>query len=103
VISRPSYPGAEDLAIIDVGRKSISPQLGLPEVKRPAGGRVTSLSDEHGRVILDGTNEQVKVGVKIELWVRDANATIDQFDRFHVIREGIVEAVWPILLRGRHT
>ena len=103
VISRPSYPGAEDLAIIDAGRKSISPQLGLPEVKRPASARVRSLSDEHGRVILEAGAGAVEIGDKLELWVRDANATINQFDRFYVVREGSVEAVWPIPLGGRNT
>lgn len=103
VISRPGYAGAEQLAIIDTGRKSISPQMGLPEVKRPAAAWVRSLSDEHGRVILEAAAEQVKVGDKIELWVRDANATINQFDRFYIIREGLVEDVWPIPLCGQNT
>ena len=103
VISRPSYPGANGLAIVDVGRKSISPQLGLPEVKNPGDARVRSLSDEHGRVLLEDAAGAVGVGDKIELWVRDANGTINQFDRFYVIREGVVEAVWQIPLCGRNT
>lgn len=103
VISRPGYAGAEQLAIIDTGRKSISPQMGLPEVKRPAAAWVRSLSDEHGRVILEAAAEQVEIGDKIELWVRDANATINQFDRFYIIREGLVEDVWPVPLCGQNT
>lgn len=103
VISRPSYPGANSLAIVDAGRKSISPQLGLPEVKNPGAAWVRSLSDEHGRIILEDAARTVGIGDKIELWVRDANGTIDQFDRFYVIREGVVEAVWQIPLCGRNT
>lgn len=103
VISRPSYPGANGLAIVDVGRKSISPQLGLPEMKNPGGAWVRSLSDEHGRVFLGDAAGSVSVGDKIELWVRDANGTINQFDRFYVIRDGVVEAIWQIPLCGRNT
>jgi D-serine deaminase-like pyridoxal phosphate-dependent protein len=102
VISRPSYPGANGLAIVDAGRKSISSMLGVPEVKKPNSARVISLSDEHGRVILDQA-EALQVGDKIELWVRDANGTINQFDRFYVIRDERVEAVWQIPLCGRST
>jgi D-serine deaminase-like pyridoxal phosphate-dependent protein len=102
VISRPRYPGANGLAIVDVGRKSISPQLGLPEVKNPGSARVRSLSDEHGRIILEDAAEAVSVGDKIEFWVRDANGTINQFDRFYVIRDGMVELSGDPLC-GRNT
>jgi D-serine deaminase-like pyridoxal phosphate-dependent protein len=102
VISRPSYSGAEGLAVVDTGRKSISTDLGLPEVKTSNRAKVISLSDEHGRVVFKNSNEAPKIGDKIELWVPDANGTINQFDRFYVIRDNIVEAVWNIPLCGRH-
>ncbi len=37
VVSRPVYPGAEGLVIVDTGGKSLSTALGLPEVKDPPG------------------------------------------------------------------
>jgi D-serine deaminase-like pyridoxal phosphate-dependent protein len=100
VISRPVYAGANGLVIVDTGRKSVSTALGLPEVKEPLGGKVISLSDEHGRVVFADPETIPRLGDKIELWVRDANGTINQFDRFHVIRDGIVEDVWSIPLLG---
>jgi D-serine deaminase-like pyridoxal phosphate-dependent protein len=103
VISRPTYPGANGLAIIDLGRKSLSPLLGHPEVKHPTGAEVFSLSQEHGRVSLEGGATELKVGDKIELWVRDSNGTIMLFDRFYAIRNDVVEAVWPIPLCGVST
>jgi len=103
VTSRPSYPGANGLVIIDAGRKSISTALGVPEVKQPQCARVISLSDEHGRITLEDQAEALQIGDKIELWVRDANGTINQFDRFYVIRDNMVEAVWKIPLCGRNT
>jgi D-serine deaminase-like pyridoxal phosphate-dependent protein len=103
VISRPAYPGADRLAIVDAGRKSVSTLLGLPEVKRPAGATVRALSDEHGRVILPEGGPNLQVGDQVELWVRDANGTINQFDRFYVMRGERVAAVWRIPLCGCHT
>jgi D-serine deaminase-like pyridoxal phosphate-dependent protein len=103
ITSRPTYPGADGLAIIDAGRKAISPQLGLPEMKTPASAKVRSLSDEHGRILLEGEATALRVGDTVELWVRDANGTINQFDRFYAMRNEIVEAIWPIPLCGRST
>jgi D-serine deaminase-like pyridoxal phosphate-dependent protein len=103
VVSRPVYPGAEGLVIVDTGGKSVSTALGNPEVKDPPGARVISLSDEHGRVMFATPAERPQIGDRIELWVRDANGTIKQFDRFYVIRNGLVEAVWKIPLLGRAT
>lgn len=102
VISRPGYPGANGLAIVDVGRKSINTAMGLPEVKNSLDAKVITLSDEHGRVVFEDSNEAPKIGEKIELWVRDANGTINQFDRFYVVRDNVVEAVWGIPLCGIH-
>jgi D-serine deaminase-like pyridoxal phosphate-dependent protein len=103
VISRPSYPSEIDLAIIDTGRKSISPILGMPEVKHPSEANLFSLSQEHGRVSLEGNSAGLKVGDKLDLWVRDANGTINQFDRFYAVRNNVVEDIWLIPGCGNHT
>jgi len=103
VISTPDYPQSEGLFIIDAGRKSISPMLGNPDVKSPDNVFVYSLSDEHGRLRTKEGGIVPQLGEKIEIWVRDANATISQFDRFYVIRDDIVEDVWEIPLGGVNT
>lgn len=103
VISRPEYPGAGGMVVIDTGRKSVSTELGVPEVKEPQGALVRSLSDEHGRVIFEHETQRPQIGEQIELWVRDANATINQFDRFYAMRGDTVHAVWQIPTCGRHT
>jgi D-serine deaminase-like pyridoxal phosphate-dependent protein len=102
VTSCPEYPGANGLFIIDTGQKSLSTAMGQPEVLRPAGAKVRSLSDEHGRLVA-AAESRPPVGARAELRVRDANGTIKQFDRFHAVRHGIVEAVWPIPLCGQST
>ena len=103
VISCPEYSGADGLCIVDAGQKSISTALGNPEVKRPEGLFVRKFSDEHGRLDAPNAGSRPPIGSKVELWVRDANGTIKQFDRFYAIREGIVEDVWMIPLCGCST
>jgi D-serine deaminase-like pyridoxal phosphate-dependent protein len=61
---------------------------------------VRSLSDEHGRIGLEGEGQRLHIGDKIELWVRDANGTINNFDRFYALRNDHVEAIWQIPLCG---
>ena len=100
VISRPRREGAENLAIIDMGRKAMHPYYGMPEVKYPEGAKVVGMSQEHGKVELEGEACDLKVGDKIELWVRDANDTINLYDKFYAIRDDVVEAVWDIPARG---
>lgn len=102
VISRPCYPGAKGLLIVDAGRKTISTMLGNPEVKRPTPARVLSLSDEHGRVVLENEGDPTNAGEKVEFRVRDANGTLNQFDRIYAARNERVEAVWKIPLCGNH-
>jgi D-serine deaminase-like pyridoxal phosphate-dependent protein len=103
VISRPTWPGAEDLAIIDTGRKAMDLTYGMPTLKHPQGATVTSMPQEHGRLRLEGEARDLKLGDRVELWVRDANGTINLFDRFYAIRDDIVEAVWDIPAAGRAT
>lgn len=103
IMSRASWPGGENLGIIDVGRKCMESTWGVPDVKEPDGAKVLSMSQEHGRVQLDGKSQQSHVGDKIELWVKDANITIALFSKFYAIRNGIVEAVWDIPRYGAAT
>jgi D-serine deaminase-like pyridoxal phosphate-dependent protein len=103
VISRPCRPGAEDLAIIDAGRKCIEIFYGYPEVKHPSGATLFSMPQEHGRLRLEGSARELKPGDKVELWVRDANGTVNLYDKFYATRNGTVEAVWDIPGRGKAT
>jgi D-serine deaminase-like pyridoxal phosphate-dependent protein len=103
VISRPAYPGGENVAIIDVGRKQMDTALGLPTVKSPEGAAVFSMPQEHARLRLEGESRGLRVGDRVELWVRDANGTINQHNRFYAMRGDTVEAVWDIPGRGEAT
>ena len=103
VVSRPPWSGAENLAIIDVGRKGMDTYWGLPEVKQPDGATLFSIPQEHGRLDLKGASRDLKAGDKVQLHVRDANGTVNLYDKFYAIRDERVEAVWDIPARGKGT
>jgi D-serine deaminase-like pyridoxal phosphate-dependent protein len=102
VVSRPARENAKDLAILDIGRKSIDNSLGLPEVKSP-GGEIFSMPQEHSRLRFDPRKFDLNVGDKVEVWVRDANGTINLYDHLYGMRGDIVESVWDIPGRGQAT
>lgn len=102
VISRPERPGAEDLAILDIGRKAIDLTYGFPKVKQPA-GEIISMPQEHSRLKLHTPGPEPRSGDKVELWVSDANGTFNLHDNVYIIRNGLVEAVWEISGRGKVT
>jgi D-serine deaminase-like pyridoxal phosphate-dependent protein len=104
VISRPQRAGAEDVAILDVGRKAMSTTYGFPEMKAPA-GTIFSMPQEHSRLRLSEPEDalRLKVGDQVELWVKDANGTINYFDQMYAMRGDRVEAVWNLGGRGTVT
>jgi D-serine deaminase-like pyridoxal phosphate-dependent protein len=102
IVSRPDRAGAEDLAILDVGRKGFDLTYGFPEVKYPA-GKIFSMPQEHARLRFEGDTERLKVGEKVELWVGDANGTFNLYDKVYALRNDRVEAVWDLTARGRGT
>lgn len=103
VISRPQRPGAEDLAILDVGRKQLCDFYGFPEVKYPTGGAIFSMPQEHSRLRLDKAGPALTIGDKVELWVKDSNGTLNLYDHIYAMRDDRVEAVWDITGRGKAT
>jgi D-serine deaminase-like pyridoxal phosphate-dependent protein len=104
VVSRPKRVGAEDLVILDVGRKAMSTTSGFPEMKAPP-GTIFSMPQEHSRLKLAKPEDalRLKVGDQVELWVKDANGTVNYFDQIYAMRGDRVEAVWNLGGRGKVT
>lgn len=99
IISVPPSP-TRGLAVMDLGAKAFSLAYGLPEMAAPAGCRVLSLSDEHGRLIFEG--DPPAIGAQVRLWVQDVNGTLNLADRVHVVEDGQVVDVWELPLSGNH-
>jgi D-serine deaminase-like pyridoxal phosphate-dependent protein len=96
VTSRP----AADRAIIDAGRKTMNQELHVPEISGRDDLRITSLSAEHG-ILEVTTGPGPRVGDRIKLIPGYGDFTTVLHDRFYGLREGRLEAIWPLEARGR--
>jgi D-serine deaminase-like pyridoxal phosphate-dependent protein len=94
-----SAPGP-DRAEIDAGLKTLTRDFGLPAVLAPAGWELVGLAEEHGHLRRRG-GPALQPGDKVEIVPNHGCTTINLHDEYHVIRGGILEAVWPIAARGK--
>jgi len=96
---------APDRAVLDAGLKALSVDSGLPIPWRLPGVDYVSASDEHGKLALAPTpgtdNSDLKVGDKLRLVPGHVDPTVNMYDWFVCIRDGRVEALWPIVGRGQ--
>jgi D-serine deaminase-like pyridoxal phosphate-dependent protein len=98
VVSRPTA----DRAVLDIGLKTASPELGLPRFLDFEGTEITALSEEHAKVTLtDDDARQLKVGDQVRIQPGHVCTTVNLHDRYVVSRNGVVEAVWAVAGRGR--
>lgn len=96
VVSRPTA----DRAVIDVGWKSASSNSGPPVPKQPE-LIFEFAGDEHGIIKRrDGEALALALGESIELIPSHCDTTVNLFSDYMVMRDGRLEAVWPISARG---
>lgn len=111
VTSRP----AEDQVITDAGLKSVTPEHGMPDVRLPSKEGIDvgwdpkglrflechALSEEHGRLqTVDGPCH-LEVGDLIEFIPGHGCTTMNLHDHIYAVRNGRLEAIWPIAARGK--
>ena len=87
--------------ITDAGRKAMSMDIATP---RPIGlenVEKVALSAEHGVVNLTQPNSSLKVGDKLEWIVGYGDTTVFLHDEMVATRGDRVEAIWPVLARGK--
>ena len=87
--------------VLDSGAKSVSTDYGPPSLKGFQNAKCTVPSDEHGMIHFNASEHSFSLGQKVELYASHLDTTINLHDRFYAIRGGEVEAVWPILARGK--
>ena len=98
VISRPS----DTRAVCDAGQKTLSRDSGPAEVIDRPGVTYLRGSDEHGSMEVDPASLEspLVVGDVIRMIPSHVCTTINLHDVMVGIRDGIVEAVWPVEARG---
>ena len=97
VTSRP----APTRIILDAGFKTMTRGFASPKLLDVAHVKSVVFSAEHGIVTLDQANDTLKVGDAVDIVVGYSDATVFAHDTLYGIRDGHVEAVWPILGRGK--
>jgi len=95
VMSRPTA----DRAVVDAGLKASSVDSGMPRVADVEGIEYVKASDEHG-VLKLGAKARAAVGDKLKLIPGHCDPTVNLYDHYVCVRNGRVEALWPITARG---
>jgi len=96
-VSRPTL----ERAVLDAGRKAITAEIHPPVVKDFADAKVIMHSAEHIVLDLGKSSQSIKIGDLIELFVGYADFTTLLHDEFLCFRGDKLEAVWPIVGRGK--
>jgi len=97
VVSRPTL----DRAILDCGRKTMNPDVAMPQVVGYPDAVAKRLSAEHCELTLGPKSQDLKIGDKVELYVGYGDFTTVLHDEFHGFRGETLEVVWPIQGRGK--
>jgi D-serine deaminase-like pyridoxal phosphate-dependent protein len=96
VMSRP----ASTTAIVDAGLKASSVDSGMPTVWKRPGLTYARASDEHGVVEVGAGAAAPALGDKLPLVPGHCDPTVNLYDWYVCVRNGLVEALWPITARG---
>ena len=92
--------------MVDAGRKAHSIDSGMPVVYSNAAGQpVTGLayrkaSDEHGVLFPVAGAKLPTLGSKLRLIPGHVDPTVNLHDWPVCVRDGMVEALWPVSTRG---
>jgi D-serine deaminase-like pyridoxal phosphate-dependent protein len=88
--------------ILDAGLKAYGVDSGLPQVPDAPGWQFARASDEHG-VLTPASSApplSIAIGTKLKLIPGHCDPTVNLHDWYVAVRNGVVEAVWPITARG---
>ena len=90
----------DERAIVDAGLKASSIDSGMPRIADGGPAEYIKASDEHGVIQLNGAAGYA-VGDKLKLIPGHCDPTVNLYDDYICMRNGRVEAIWPITARGR--
>lgn len=93
VISRPT----KDRAIIDAGLKAISTDHGLPRIASHQGLTVQALNEEHGKLLLDDSSPDLKIGDRIQIVPTHGCTTIPLYPKYIAIEGDRVVDEYPLI------
>ncbi len=87
--------------ILDAGKKAMSSDGAVPAPLGLTGGSRVQLSAEHTTVHLDAPSDTPAVGDKLLFVVGYGDTTVHLHEEIVAVRDGRIEAIWPVAARGR--
>jgi D-serine deaminase-like pyridoxal phosphate-dependent protein len=87
--------------VLDAGHKTLSTDAGPARLRDITGVDYRSGGDEHGILTLNAPSRAIELGDRLTLVPSHCDTTVNLHDRFHAVRDGVVEAVWPVAARGQ--
>jgi len=87
--------------ICDAGKKTMSSDASMPEPLGLGKVHMARLSAEHGTIELESPSETPRIGDRLEWVVGYSDTTVHLHEEIYATRNGRIEAVWPILGRGK--
>jgi len=88
-------------AIVDAGLKAFSTDRPFgAEPLELSGVRYEFAGDEHGRLVLENPNRDIRLGEKLRFIFPHCDPTVNLYDRFFCVRGELVEDEWPIMERA---
>ena len=85
-------------AIVDAGLKALAFDSGMPGVA-DGGAEYARASDEHG-LLMTPAGSKLKLGDKLRLIPGHCDPTVNLYDWYVCVRNGVVEDLWRIDARG---
>ena len=91
------------LVTIDAGFKSLSTDGGAARVQAGAAPEAgfAFMGDEHAALISPGIGAKLRPGDAVTLTVPHCDPTVNLYDNYHVVRDGMLVGIWPVTARGR--
>lgn len=95
-----SQPVPERITV-DAGYKAFASDDALPEFRENISGAIYRWGgDEHGIILLDKPSRKFKLGDKMQMLVSHCDPTVNLYDHYYPVRDGMVSELWPISARG---
>jgi D-serine deaminase-like pyridoxal phosphate-dependent protein len=104
VISKPT----DDRIILDAGSKTMSASTyqaphgtSMGYIVQYPDARFYGASEEHGHVDVSACAKKPEIGERVEVLPVHPCPCVNEHDEMVAVRNGVVEAVWPIYARGK--
>jgi D-serine deaminase-like pyridoxal phosphate-dependent protein len=87
--------------VLDAGRKAMPGDAAMPAPLGLPAIASLRLSAEHAKIELEMPSETPRIGERVEFVVGYSDTTLPMHEEIVAIRNGRIEAIWPVAARGK--